>query len=231
VCYFLTSFYRPSSLSCLLSLHTYPHSRSLSCAPCVLFHTMSQPISSPQALPCAPCTVSFSFSSVLFTDFFHLSTSRVLHFIHLSDCLWHHWANHVHRSNVYHCKSIFSSPFYVYTAKKFPGMEGLPPLIPCHRPCRLCVAFYHKSLRRFLVLWLTKVSRYESERTSDRENLVPRTFLFRTASHWVPASPSRMRRAIVKVKLRHDDHSDTTNNHNSLANITSKPSNNQPQAT
>ena len=29
------------------------------------------------------------------------------------------------RSNVYHCKSIFSAPFYVYTAKKFPGMEGL----------------------------------------------------------------------------------------------------------
>lgn len=28
------------------------------------------------------------------------------------------------RSNVYHCKSIFSTPFYVYTAKKFPGMEG-----------------------------------------------------------------------------------------------------------
>ena len=28
------------------------------------------------------------------------------------------------RSNVYHCKSIFSAPFYVYTAKKFPGMEG-----------------------------------------------------------------------------------------------------------
>jgi len=23
-----------------------------------------------------------------------------------------------------HCKSIFSAPFYVYTAKKFPGMEG-----------------------------------------------------------------------------------------------------------
>lgn len=27
-------------------------------------------------------------------------------------------------SSVRHCKSIFSSPFYVYTAKKFPGMEG-----------------------------------------------------------------------------------------------------------
>ena len=27
-------------------------------------------------------------------------------------------------ANVHHCKSIFSAPFYVYTAKKFPGMEG-----------------------------------------------------------------------------------------------------------
>ncbi|KAJ3717248.1 velvet factor-domain-containing protein [Lentinula guzmanii] len=36
-------------------------------------------------------------------------------------------------SNVRHCKSIFSTPFYVYTAKKFPGMEGEiynPPLSP-----------------------------------------------------------------------------------------------------
>lgn len=28
-------------------------------------------------------------------------------------------------ANVHHCKSIFSAPFYVYTAKKFPGMEGV----------------------------------------------------------------------------------------------------------
>ena len=27
-------------------------------------------------------------------------------------------------ANVHHCKSIFSARFYVYTAKKFPGMEG-----------------------------------------------------------------------------------------------------------
>ena len=27
-------------------------------------------------------------------------------------------------ANVHHCKSIFSAQFYVYTAKKFPGMEG-----------------------------------------------------------------------------------------------------------
>ncbi|TFK88251.1 hypothetical protein K466DRAFT_585711 [Polyporus arcularius HHB13444] len=31
-------------------------------------------------------------------------------------------------NNVYHCKSIFSAPFYVYTAKKFPGMEESTPL-------------------------------------------------------------------------------------------------------
>ncbi|KAF8922494.1 velvet factor [Mucidula mucida] len=33
---------------------------------------------------------------------------------------------------VKHCKSIFSSPFYVYTAKKFPGME---------RECFLCYSW------------------------------------------------------------------------------------------
>ncbi|KAF8882847.1 velvet factor-domain-containing protein [Infundibulicybe gibba] len=31
-------------------------------------------------------------------------------------------------SNVRHCKSIYSAPFYVYTAKKFPGMEESTPL-------------------------------------------------------------------------------------------------------
>ncbi|KAH6912107.1 velvet factor-domain-containing protein [Coprinopsis sp. MPI-PUGE-AT-0042] len=31
-------------------------------------------------------------------------------------------------NNVRHCKSIFSAPFYVYTAKKFPGMEESTPL-------------------------------------------------------------------------------------------------------
>lgn len=32
--------------------------------------------------------------------------------------------DYCHRNCVDHCKSIFSAPFYVYTAKKFPGMEG-----------------------------------------------------------------------------------------------------------
>lgn len=31
-------------------------------------------------------------------------------------------------TKVHHCKSIFSNPFYVYTAKKFPGMEESTPL-------------------------------------------------------------------------------------------------------
>ncbi|KAG5638690.1 hypothetical protein H0H81_010915 [Sphagnurus paluster] len=31
-------------------------------------------------------------------------------------------------NNVRHCKSIYSAPFYVYTAKKFPGMEESTPL-------------------------------------------------------------------------------------------------------
>jgi len=36
------------------------------------------------------------------------------------------YPNSLHRcsANVHHCKSIFSKAFYVYTAKKFPGMEG-----------------------------------------------------------------------------------------------------------
>ncbi|KDN35526.1 hypothetical protein RSAG8_11521, partial [Rhizoctonia solani AG-8 WAC10335] len=29
----------------------------------------------------------------------------------------------VHGATVHHCKSIYSNPFYVFTAKKFPGME------------------------------------------------------------------------------------------------------------
>ena len=35
------------------------------------------------------------------------------------------------RNNVRHCKSIYSTPFYVYTAKKFPGMEGASSALPC----------------------------------------------------------------------------------------------------
>ncbi|CAL1698520.1 unnamed protein product [Somion occarium] len=31
-------------------------------------------------------------------------------------------------NEVFHCKSVFSAPFYVYTAKKFPGMEESTPL-------------------------------------------------------------------------------------------------------
>ncbi|KAG8961434.1 hypothetical protein FRC00_012262 [Tulasnella sp. 408] len=35
-----------------------------------------------------------------------------------------------HSAQVHHCKSIFSKPFYVYTAKKFPGMEGKSSSLP-----------------------------------------------------------------------------------------------------
>lgn len=31
---------------------------------------------------------------------------------------------YAHSNTVRHCKSIYSAAFYVYTAKKFPGMEG-----------------------------------------------------------------------------------------------------------
>ena len=89
----------------------------------------------------------------------------------------------------------------MYTPQRnFRGWKVCLLLITSHRPCRLCVAFYHKSPRRFLVHLLTKVSRYESARTFGRENLVLRTFLSRTASPWDPVSQSPMRRAIVKVK-------------------------------
>jgi len=39
-------------------------------------------------------------------------------------------------ANVLHCKSIHSAPFYVYTAKQFPSMEGdlLPPGVDWHPP-------------------------------------------------------------------------------------------------
>ena len=198
---FLLIFYPSSSLSLLLSLHIHPLARSLSCALYVLFHTTSQPIFSPQALSCIPLC---SFVLVLvrstrgFCPFKHVACSS----FHSSVvCLWQQWANHVHRSNVYHCKSIFSSPFYVYTAKKFPGMEGLPPFNYLSLAMLLMRCLLYKNLRRFLVLWLTKVSRYESARTFDRENLVPpRIFLCRTANPWDPESPSRTRRVIVKVK-------------------------------
>lgn len=31
---------------------------------------------------------------------------------------------YLHSNTVRHCRSIYSAAFYVYTAKKFPGMEG-----------------------------------------------------------------------------------------------------------
>ena len=37
----------------------------------------------------------------------------------------HAFVEVIPRTSVRHCKSIYSAPFYVYTAKKFPGMEGV----------------------------------------------------------------------------------------------------------
>ncbi|OJA15813.1 hypothetical protein AZE42_09168 [Rhizopogon vesiculosus] len=45
----------------------------------------------------------------------------------VSFCITHtppHLLNFFPSNTVRHCKSIYSAPFYVYTAKKFPGMEG-----------------------------------------------------------------------------------------------------------
>ena len=83
--------YRPVfSVSCFLFTPIPPPAPYL-----VRFMCYFTPCHNPFPRP-KRCRGSFSFSSVLFTDFFHLSTSRVVHFIHLSDCLWQHWANHLH---------------------------------------------------------------------------------------------------------------------------------------
>ena len=133
--------------------------------------------------------------------FIHLSTSRVLHSVTLSDFLWQQMGSL--RSQI-KCLSLqvhLLKSFLCIHRKEISGDgRSATPLITSHRPCRLCVAFHHKSRRRFPVHLLTKVSRFESARTFDRESLVHRTFLSRTASHWDSVSPSRMRRAIVKVK-------------------------------
>lgn len=59
--------------------------------------------------------------------------------IYLAVALLAHAMNHIYHSfryrlklclfetignQVHHCKSIYSDPFMVYTAKRFPGMEG-----------------------------------------------------------------------------------------------------------
>ena len=71
-----------------------------------LFEMRSFPFRSTQGSISFHCVVYFSF---------HVPS----HFLMIPELIF------FSRSNVYHCKSIFSAPFYVYTAKKFPGMEGL----------------------------------------------------------------------------------------------------------
>jgi hypothetical protein len=70
----------------------------------------------------------------------------------------------VSRTSVRYCKAVYSTPFYVYTAKKFPGMEGtlwvfrLPSWFSPHL----------QSLRSSLALWLTRVSKYVFAKTFAR---------------------------------------------------------------
>lgn len=62
---------------------------------------------------------------------------------------------------VRHCKSIFSKPFYVYTAKKFPGMERE------YRPAYgfSMVLILPKKAPSCHVAWPTKASRFAYEKT------------------------------------------------------------------
>lgn len=111
-------------LSSSLSLHIHPSPPmcllSLSCFtfvtnPISLTPTSAVPFRFSRFVPfrSVPLGVLFSFLCVVFS--FHVPS----HFLMILKLMI------FSRSNVYHCKSIFSAPFYVYTAKKFPGMEGL----------------------------------------------------------------------------------------------------------
>lgn len=51
-----------------------------------------------------------------------LSLFEVVGYVFLFPCSF---SSPLARNHVRHCKSIYSAPFYVYTAKKFPGMEGM----------------------------------------------------------------------------------------------------------
>ena len=91
----------------------------------VLFHISHNPhiFTSTSAVSCRfrdSCLFVPFYSGLLF-----ISLRRVFLFHFSYDFLMIPKLIFVSSSNVYHCKSIFSTPFYVYTAKKFPGMEGL----------------------------------------------------------------------------------------------------------
>ena len=62
-------------------------------------------------------------------------------------------------NEVFHCKSIFSAPFYVYTAKKFPGMEGEYLLAP---DVNIRSQLFQKSQHLYRVHSQIKVSRFVS---------------------------------------------------------------------
>ncbi|KAI0296982.1 velvet factor-domain-containing protein [Multifurca ochricompacta] len=113
------------------------------------------------------------------------------------------------RSNVYHCKSIFSSPFYVYTAKKFPGMEESTAL-----SCSLA--------DQGIKIRIRKDIRQRKPRSGITSN-----FPITNGQPLGPGIPIQDEESDQESEVRHDDHNDTTNNHNSLANITTKPSNNR----
>ena len=65
---------------------------------------------------------SFQFSTAFFSNDIFLTSVLSPYFTPLLSV---QDANYFFSNNVRHCKSIYSAPFYVYTAKKFPGMEGI----------------------------------------------------------------------------------------------------------
>lgn len=73
----------------------------------------------------------------------------------------------ISRTSVRHCKSIYSAPFYVYTAKKFPGMEGMS-----HVFYTLLFSPHLQNPPSSLVLWLTRASRSAFARTFAREDVL-----------------------------------------------------------
>ncbi|KAI0252299.1 velvet factor-domain-containing protein [Lactifluus subvellereus] len=114
-------------------------------------------------------------------------------------------------SNVYHCKSIFSSPFYVYTAKKFPGMEESTAL-----SCSLADQGIKIRIRK------------DIRQRKPRSGIT--NFPITSGQPLGPGIPIPDEESDRESEVRHDDHSDTTNNHNTLATITSKPSNSRKRS-
>ncbi|KAK0433480.1 velvet factor-domain-containing protein [Armillaria borealis] len=73
-------------------------------------------------------------------------------------------------NNVRHCKSIYSAPFYVYTAKKFPGMEESTPL-SCSLADQGIKIRIRKDIRvRKRPTTVLDTSRQESDQEDDEED-------------------------------------------------------------